>query len=161
MARAGFTRVELTVGVVMLAIIGAVAVPRFNGYQAEARVAAVKHMGGTLKSAANMAHEVCMAQACENGSVIVIQGEPITFVDGYPNDATVGRLVRNMEQFTANETGNTFTRNGSRSTQCWVGYRQATVVNGAVQPPTIVYPGGTVTDAASENTVNNALRRQC
>ena len=153
----GFTRVELTVVIVILGILATVAVPRFMSLETEARVAAIKSMGGTLKSAANKAHSICLAQACENSSVIVIDGQNVTFVNGYPNEATVGSLVQRMEGFTANSNGNRFTRNGSKTADCWVQYNEAA----AGSAPTISYQSGTITNANSETAVNTALRAQC
>src|SRR4051812_6459234 len=87
--QAGFTLVELIVVIVILGILAAVAVPRFMGLETEARVAAVKNLGGTLKSAALMAHSVCMAQNCTTGSTLTIEGQPILFTRGYPDRTSV------------------------------------------------------------------------
>jgi MSHA pilin protein MshA len=158
-AQAGFTLVELIVVIVILGILAAVAVPRFMGLETEARVAAVKSLGGTLKSAANMAHAVCQSQACAPGATLTIEGQSITFVNGYPNNATIGLLVQSLEGFTpVAGTPNRFTKNGSNTANCWVQYVQAA---NATTPPTIRYQAGTIVDATTETTVNTALRKQC
>ena len=160
--QAGFTLVELIVVIVILGILAAVAVPRFMGLETEARVAAIKSMGGTLKTAANMAHGVCMAQACVNGGAgIQIEGQAIVFANGYPNAASIAKLVQSSEGFTTSAGGNRLTKSGARTTNCWVQYNAATVVNGAVVPPTILYHGNPITSAATEATVNADLRTQC
>jgi len=158
----GFTLVELIVVIVILGILAAVAVPRFMGLETEARIAAVKSMGGTLKTAANMAHGVCMAQACANGGAgIKIEGQDIVFTNGYPNAASIAKLVQSSEGFATSAGGNRLTKSGARTTNCWVQYNVATVVNGVVQPPTILYHGVQITNAASETAVNADLRQQC
>jgi hypothetical protein len=131
------------------------------GLETEARVAALKSMGGTLRSAADMAHAVCQAQGCAPNATITIEGKSITFVNGYPNNASIGSLVQSLEGFTPNAGGNQFTKNGSRTNNCWVRYNAATLLNNVVQPPTISYQAGAITDAASEKTVNDTLRQQC
>jgi type II secretory pathway pseudopilin PulG len=157
-ARGRFSRVEGIAVAVILGLLAAVAVPRLQEGDAETRVAAVKRMGGALKSAANRAHSVCMAKACANESVIVIDGQAVAFVNGYPTGATIGKLVRGVEGFAPNATGETFARKDSRTDECWVRYTQA--ADGG-QAPTISYQSGTITNAASETLVNNALRQQC
>lgn len=154
---AGFTVVELIVVIVIIGILAAVGVPRYMGFQTEARVAAVKSLGGTLKSAANMAHGVCLAQGCVNNSTITIQGRAITFVNGYPSNATIGLLLPSMEGFTASNPGSTFTKSDARTTDCWVRYTEAA----GSGEPTITYRLGAITDAQVETNVNNDLRTQC
>ena len=160
-AEGGFSRVELIVAVVLLGMVAAVAIPRYHGYEANERVAAVKNMGGMLKSAALMAHTVCQAQSCANNQTIVIQGQSITFINGYPDAATVGRLVHSAEGFTPNGAGNRFSKNGADTGDCWVQYNNATVEADVVSPPTISYQAGTIIDNATEQSVNAALRTQC
>jgi len=157
----GFSRVELIVAIVVLGMVAAVAVPRYQGFEAQARVAAVKNMGGKLKSAALMAHAVCQAQSCANNQTIVIQGQSITFLNGYPDAASIGRLVQKAEGFTPNAGGNRFSRTGASSENCWVQYNNATLAADVVSPPTISYQSGTITDQASEQSVNAVLRTQC
>jgi MSHA pilin protein MshA len=157
--QAGFTLVELIVVIVILGILAAVAVPRFMGLETEARIAAVKSMGGTLRSAADMAHGLCMAQACANGATLVIDGQNVTFRFGYPDNASIRQLIQSTEGFTPNAgAGNRLTKNGSRTANCWVQYNQAANAN---TPPFVQYQAGRITDAATETAVNNALRTQC
>src|SRR5262247_2727823 len=98
----GFTLIELVVVIVILGILAAFAVPRFMGLETEARVAAIKSMAGTLRSAAAMAHGVCMAQGCSNANTtIVINGQNVVFVAQYPNNASIRLLLESTDGFTA------------------------------------------------------------
>jgi MSHA pilin protein MshA len=150
--------VELIVVIVILGILAAVALPRFMGLEREARIAALKSMGGTLNSAAQMAHGVCMARNCANGNQ-TLDGIVVTFLNGYPNAATVNRLVQSSEGFTV--AAARFTKAGATTANCWVQYNEATVAaNGTVTPPTLTY-NNIVMSAAQENNINTSLRAGC
>jgi len=150
--------VELIVVIVILGILAAVALPKFMGLEREARIAALKSMGGTMLSAAEMAHGVCMAQNCANGGAgIPIGGNQIVFANGYPNNASIALLLSSFEGFTQ-APANRMRKNGSTNGNCWVQYNQP--VNANVGP-TISYQSGTITNGATELTVNAALRVAC
>jgi MSHA pilin protein MshA len=156
--QAGFTLVELIVVIVILGILAAVALPKFMGLEREARIAAVKSMGGTLMSAAQMAHGVCMAQSCAPGATIVIEGTSVVFANGYPNAASIASLVQSSEGFTV--AGSKFTKAGATTAACFVTYTPATLAAGVVTPPTLSYSAG-VMNAANEAAINTALRAAC
>jgi len=150
--------VELIVVIVILGILAAVALPKFMGLEKEARIAALKSMGGTLQSAAQMAHGVCMAQNCAPGATLTIEGQSIVFANGYPNAASIASLVQSTEGFTV--VGSTFTKAGSAAAGCRVIYNAATVAAGVVTPPTLTF-NTTVMSPTTEGTINTNLRTVC
>jgi MSHA pilin protein MshA len=154
----GFTLIELVVVIVILGILAAFAVPRFMGLETEARIAAVRSMAGTLRSAATMAHGVCMARNCVNNVAIQIEGQNVTFINGYPNNASIGFLIQQMEGFEqAPGVPNRFRKLGARNVaNCWIQYDQPA----AGQAPTIRYRTG-VMNPANQAGIEADLRVQC
>ncbi len=158
----GFTLIELVVVIVILGILAAFALPRFMGLETEARIAAVKSLGGTLRSTAAMAHGVCLAHSCPNAAtVIVIEGQNVNFVNTYPDNASIPLLLTTTDGFLSPLRLNQFQKTGSRiPASCWVQYNQATLVAGAVIPPTVSYRIG-IPPAVTEANVEADLRIQC
>jgi MSHA pilin protein MshA len=162
----GFTLIELVVVIVILGILAAFAVPRFMGLETEARIAAVRSMAGTLRSAAAMAHGNCMALNCPIAAFnATINGQPIVFTQQYPNAATVDLLLEQGNGFNLPVTvggGRRFTKTGARvPANCWVQYNPA-VAGGAA--PTISFPPAAapqILGVATDVNIDLTLRANC
>ena len=142
----GFTMIELVVVIVILGILAAFALPRFMGLENQARVAALNGMTGSIRSAANMAHGVWLANG--NVSPITVDGIPITIVGGYPNAAGIQSLIQDSTGFgvVVAAPNTTFTPNNARTpANCKVTYGEATAASPIF---TLVIP---VTQAALQN----------
>jgi len=111
----GFTLIELVVVIIILGILAAFAVPRFMGLDQQARVASVNSLVGTLRSASAMAHGVWLAQGAP-AAPITIDGQAITFTNGYPNAASIASLLA-AGTVSANGLAGTFKSNGAGTFQ--------------------------------------------
>lgn len=123
----GFTLIELVVVIALLAILAAFAIPRFVGLEREARIAATLGISGSIRSAATLAHSVWLAQGV---NPIVVEGNPISLTEGYPDASDIAATLADMTGFTVTVNGTSdqavFAKNGAAGS-CEVVYNDAAV----------------------------------
>ena len=88
----GFTLIELIMVVVILGVLSAVALPRFADLGSDARIASLKGLAGSMKSASGIVHAKWLAEGASGLSVSMEGGAIITTATGYP-DAVAGGIT--------------------------------------------------------------------
>jgi MSHA pilin protein MshA len=138
----GFTLIELVVVIVILGILAAFAVPRFARLDGQARMASVRSLEGSLRSASALTHGLWLASGT-NPTSVQVEGATVQMtVAGYPTAAANGiqaALIQNVVQantpgrFSATVSGNAmeFRMNGAPNggARCRVTYNAATAAN--------------------------------
>jgi len=88
-AQRGFTLIELVVVIVILGILAAFAIPRFARLDAQARVASVRALEGSLRSASALAHSMWLANGT-NPAQVAMEGATVDLTNGYPAPTATG-----------------------------------------------------------------------
>jgi MSHA pilin protein MshA len=81
--------IELIVVITILAILAAVALPRFVGLQVEARIAKINGALGAMKAGAALARSVQLTQGLAPNASVVMEGATVTMANGYPTVASI------------------------------------------------------------------------
>jgi prepilin-type N-terminal cleavage/methylation domain-containing protein len=87
----GLTALELLVVVAVIAMLAAVAVPRFSVLDREAREQAVISLADGVRSTAEITHRVWSAAGRPDS--LTFHGEELRFVHGYPAEQAIARAV--------------------------------------------------------------------
>lgn len=136
-AARGFTLIELVVVIVILGILAAFAVPKFMGLESQARAASTQALGGSIKSAASLAHSVAIASGNAGADPISVEGTNVAMVHHYPAASALASTLQDTTGFTPTVAGTTvtFARVGATtSATCQVVYAEPTAAGSA---PTI------------------------
>jgi MSHA pilin protein MshA len=130
----GFTLIELVVVITILGILAAFAIPRFTSLEVQARSSAIQSLGGSIRSAAALAHAQWLASGTAPATV-TMEGQSITITNGYPDRATINATLQDTSGFTYTPATGVFTKTGATTpANCSVTYTAPAAAN---TPPTI------------------------
>jgi MSHA pilin protein MshA len=88
-ANRGFTLIELVVVITILAILAAVAIPKFAALQTDARIAKMNGALGSIKAGAVLARSVQLTQQLPPNTAVAMEGVTINMVNGYPAASSI------------------------------------------------------------------------
>lgn len=97
----GLTALELLIVVTIIAMMAALAVPRFSTLDREARAEAVVSLADGVKSTAELTHRIWAAAG--EPDVLSFQGETLDLVYGYPAVHSIAKAVVSSGGFRQND----------------------------------------------------------
>ena len=89
----GFTLIELVVTISIIAILAAVALPRYIALQTQARTAKMQAIYGGIRSASMLAHAQAIATNTTAAATVSMEGAVVDQVNGYPAATNNGIIL--------------------------------------------------------------------
>jgi MSHA pilin protein MshA len=98
--QSGFTIIELVVVITIIAILAAVALPRFTNMQVDARISKANAILGAIRAASGLTHSRCLLDMAKNpvgtctatAGTANMEGTLVTMLNQYPT-ANAGGIV--------------------------------------------------------------------